>query len=103
MEALRKQANKFKEQVAKQQQVRIPHPSTQFFLVPRGPVNLCRAMCCEAVARIWRRDLLLPRLSCGWILCFDANFRFLGLVDLQAVRSELGPKGCVVLLVFMVL
>jgi hypothetical protein len=26
MEALRKQASKFKEQVAKQQQVRIPHP-----------------------------------------------------------------------------
>lgn len=38
MEALRKQANKFKEQVAKQQQVRIPHPNTQFFLAPGGSV-----------------------------------------------------------------
>ena len=41
MEALRKQASKFKEQVAKQQQVRIPHPNTlmlpcasRFFLLP---------------------------------------------------------------------
>lgn len=69
MEALRKQASKFKEQVAKQQQVRILLPNARFSLPPLGSVLLplreengrlfavfgC-LMCREAAARMWRRD-----------------------------------------------
>ena len=63
-------------------------------------LRLVWAMCCEAAARIWKRDFAagfrgVSRLSCGWILCFDANLCFLGRVDLLAVGLELGPTGCV--------
>jgi len=69
MEALRKQASKFKEQVAKQQQVPDPAPERPILIPPLGsvlpPLRVengrdfavfgC-SMCREAAARMWLRD-----------------------------------------------
>ena len=76
MEALRKQASKFKEQVAKQQQVRIPHPNTlmlpcasRFFLLPVREENgrdLASFSFGQCVARLppgYGSEILLPDLG----------------------------------------